>query len=75
MPVRRHPPALVRAVWTAWDWLARLTWWLNVPACARAFRDVLGAEPITFYEPPDRRTRDRRHDGRNGVPAHPQANS
>jgi hypothetical protein len=36
------PPALVLAVWAAWDWLARCTCWLNVPVCVRAFRDVLG---------------------------------
>jgi hypothetical protein len=47
------PPALVQAVWAAWGWLGRLTCWLNVPACVRAFRDVLGADPITFYEPPE----------------------
>lgn len=47
------PPAFVRAVWAAWDCLARVTWWLNVPVVARAFRDVLGTGPITFYQWPE----------------------
>ena len=47
------PPAVVRAVWIAWDWLAGLALLLNVAALARGFRDVLGAEPITFYEWPE----------------------
>jgi hypothetical protein len=47
------PPAIVRAVWTAWDWLARVTWWLHLPAGVRAFRDILGAEPIDFYQWPE----------------------
>jgi len=47
------PPAVVRAVWAACDWLARVTWRLNLPGYVRAFRDLLGAEPITFYEPPE----------------------
>ncbi len=46
------PPAFVRAVGAAYDWLARVTWWLNVAAYMRTFRDVLGADPITFYQPP-----------------------
>jgi hypothetical protein len=49
------PPIVVRAVWVAWDWLARLAWPLNVAALARAYRDVLGAEPITFYQWPEPR--------------------
>jgi hypothetical protein len=47
------PPAVVRAVWIVWDWLARLAWPLNVAALIRGFRDVLGAEPITFYQWPE----------------------
>jgi hypothetical protein len=47
------PPAVVRAVWIAWDWLAGLVWPLNVAALIRGFRDVLGAEPITFYQWPE----------------------
>ena len=47
------PPIIVQAVWIAWDWLARLAWPLNVAALARGFRDVLGAEPITFYQWPE----------------------
>jgi hypothetical protein len=46
------PPAFVRAAWIAWDCLARVAWWLNVPAVARAFGDVFGAGPITFYQWP-----------------------
>jgi hypothetical protein len=44
------PPAVVRAVWIAWDWLAGMAWPLNVAALIRGFRDLLGSEPITFYE-------------------------
>jgi hypothetical protein len=47
------PPAFVRAVWATWEWIARVTWWLNVPAVAWAFRDVFGAGPITFYQRPE----------------------
>lgn len=47
------PPVLVQFVWAAWDFLARLTSWLNVVAVLRAFRDVLGSEPITFYQWPE----------------------
>jgi hypothetical protein len=47
------PPVVVRAVWIVWDWLARMAWLLNVAALARGFRDVLGAEPITFYQWPE----------------------
>ena len=48
------PPAIVRAVWAAYDWLARVTCWLNVLAVVQAFRDLLGAEPVTFYQwPPE----------------------
>jgi hypothetical protein len=47
------PPIIVQAVWIAWDWLARLAWPLNVAALAQACRDVLGAEPITFYQWPE----------------------
>jgi hypothetical protein len=47
------PPAVVRAVWIVWDWLAGLALLLNVAALARGFRDVLGAEPITFYQWPE----------------------
>jgi hypothetical protein len=50
------PPAIVRAIWAAWDWLMRVTWWLHVPAGVQAFRDILGAEPIAFYEWPDEHT-------------------
>jgi hypothetical protein len=53
------PPAFLRAVWAANDWLARATWWLNVPGYVRAFRDLLGAEPITFYEPPGQAVEER----------------
>ena len=44
----RRPPSC-RAVWVLWDRLAVL---LNVAALARGFRDVLGAEPIVFYQWP-----------------------
>jgi hypothetical protein len=47
------PPIVVRAVWVAWDWLARLAWPLNVAALAQAYRDVLGVKPITFYQRPE----------------------
>jgi hypothetical protein len=48
------PPAIVRAVWAAWDWLALATCWLNLPAVVQAFRYLLGAEPVTFYQwPPE----------------------
>jgi hypothetical protein len=47
------PPIVVRAVWIAWDWLARMAWPLNVAALTRGFRDLLGAEPITFYQWPE----------------------
>jgi hypothetical protein len=47
------PPAVVRAVWIAWDWLAGMAWPLNVVALARGLRDLLGAEPITFYQWPE----------------------
>ena len=43
----------MRAVWILWDWLAGLAGLLNVAALARGFRDVLGAEPITFYQWPE----------------------
>ena len=52
-PYDHTPPAIVRAVWIAWDWLARLALLLNVAALAQGFRDVLGAEPITFYQWPE----------------------
>jgi hypothetical protein len=52
-PHDHTPPAVVRAVWIVWDRLAGLALLLNVAALARGFRDVLGAEPITFYEWPD----------------------
>jgi hypothetical protein len=59
-PYDSTPPIIVRAVWIAWDWLAGPAWRLNVAALVRGFRDVLGAEPITFYQwpepPPDSRT-------------------
>jgi hypothetical protein len=47
------PPAFVRAVWAAWECLARVTLWLNVPAVVRAFRDVFGVRAITFYQWPE----------------------
>jgi hypothetical protein len=47
------PPAVVRAVWATWDWLAGLARWLNVAAYVRAFRDVLGAGPVDFYQRPE----------------------
>jgi hypothetical protein len=47
------PPAVVRAVWIVWDWLASMAWPLNVAALVRGFRDLLGSEPITFYQWPE----------------------
>jgi hypothetical protein len=47
------PPAVVRAVWIAWDWLAGVACLLNVAALVRGFRDLLGANPITFYQWPE----------------------
>lgn len=52
-PHDHTPPAVVRAVWIVWDWLAGVAWPLNVVGLVRDFRDVLGAEPITFYESPE----------------------
>lgn len=53
------PPAIVWAVWAVCDWLALVTVWLNVPAVVRVFRDLLGAEPVTFYQwPPEDPPRD-----------------
>jgi hypothetical protein len=46
------PPAIARAAWIAWDWLAGVLWPLNIAAIARAAGDVLGARPITYYKPP-----------------------
>jgi hypothetical protein len=47
------PPAVVRAVWIMWDWLAGYAQLLNVAAVARACQDVFGAKPITFYHWPE----------------------
>jgi hypothetical protein len=47
------PPAVVRAVWAAWDWLARHTSWLNVAVVVQACSDVLGSGPIDFYQWPE----------------------
>jgi hypothetical protein len=44
---------VVRAVWAFWDWLTWVAWPLNLAALAQAYRDVLGAEPITFYQWPE----------------------
>jgi hypothetical protein len=52
-PYDPTPPAVVRAVWIAWDWLARQALLLNVAALIQGLRDVLGAEPITFYQWPE----------------------
>jgi len=46
-------PLVVQVVWAVWDFLAMLTSWLNVVAVIRAFQDVAGSEPITFYHWPD----------------------
>jgi hypothetical protein len=46
-------PLAVQVVWAVWDFLAMLTSWLNVVAVLRTFRDVVGSEPITFYEWPE----------------------
>jgi hypothetical protein len=43
----------VRVVWDVWDFVVALVSWLNVAAVARAFSDVLGSEPITFYQWPE----------------------
>jgi len=48
-----NPPLVVQVVWAVWEFLAMLTSWLNVVAVLRAFRDVVGSEPITFYEWPE----------------------
>jgi hypothetical protein len=48
-----NPPLVVQVVWAIWDFLAMLTSWLNIVALLRAFRDVAGSEPITFYEWPE----------------------
>lgn len=47
------PPIVVRAVWILWGWLAGRARLLNPAALARAYRDVLGAQPITFYQWPE----------------------
>ena len=50
------PPLVARAAWIAWDWLTGLLWPLNLAALVRAFRDVTGAKPITYYKPPHQDT-------------------
>jgi hypothetical protein len=55
-PCDTTPPAIARAAWITWDWLASVLWPLNIAAIARAARDVLGARPITYYKPPRRDT-------------------
>jgi hypothetical protein len=52
-PYDDTPPAIVRAVWIAWDWLARQALLLNVAALTQGLRDVLGAKPITFHQWPE----------------------
>jgi hypothetical protein len=49
-PHEPAPPAAVRAALTAWDWLARSLWFLNLAAMIQACRDALGADLVTFYQ-------------------------
>jgi hypothetical protein len=51
------PPAVVRAVWAARDWLTRVTWWLNVSAGVRAFPTCSGPNPSTSTSGPRRAER------------------
>jgi hypothetical protein len=46
----RTPPAVARAAWAAWDWLAGLARLLSPATWAQVMRDLLGTEPVTFYQ-------------------------
>jgi hypothetical protein len=46
------PPAIARAAWAAWDWLAALARLLSPFAWEQAIRDLFGTEPVTFYHQP-----------------------
>jgi hypothetical protein len=65
-PCDTTPPAIARAAWITWDWLADVLWPLNIAAIARAASDVFGARPITYYKPP---CTDSHHDSTPSEPA------